>query len=302
MNLPPQLILLGAPKAGTTSFYFYLRQHPGLFFPDNKEPSFFAFKGKDLQNYKWPSSMRLSESTTTTIESYEALFKSARKDQIRGDASTIYLSSADAPANIRLLAPNATMIAILRNPIDRAYSNFNHFREDGFEPIADFISACNMEESRKRENWYPSFFYLQNGMYAEQIKRYKSLFSDSQLKWFLYEDLLDPQKMLSEVFELLGLSTNVKIDTNAWYNRSGSRKLGFLYNSVRQNHSIKDRAKGLISAEKWHALKRAWDDVLLQKPKSLTTETRYGLVNYYRQDIMEVSELINRDLSSWLKV
>ena len=107
----PGFFIVGAPKCGTTSFYHYLRQHPQIFMPDNKEPHYF---GSDLK--------KRSDEFIKTEEEYLSLFKDADSSQMAGEASTFYLYSKAAQKEIKGFNPHAKIIIMLRNPIDFLHS------------------------------------------------------------------------------------------------------------------------------------------------------------------------------------
>ncbi len=297
----PDFLIIGAAKSGTTSLFYYFKQHPQIFLPENKEPGFFAFADTGVEHFYFPTYMPIRDSTIRDAVGYRSLFGNANADQRCGEASTIYLSSQIAPKNIRQLAPNTKMIAILRNPIQRAYSNFNHFRADGLEPEPDFIQACFLEEQRKRSFWYPAYYYLENGMYSTQLRRYFDLFPADQIKVYLYEDLANPTEMVQDVLEFIGVDANEPIDTSAKYNISGQRRLPWLYGLVRNNQTLKPLTRSAVPVKQWNMVKKVWDALMVSRPRSLTPREFATLAEYYQSDVRALSGMIGRDLEGWLR-
>ncbi|MEQ8999686.1 MAG: sulfotransferase domain-containing protein [Coleofasciculus sp. B1-GNL1-01] len=105
----PNVLVIGAAKAGTTTVYQYLKQHPQVYMSPRKEPHFFSKNG--TKNYPIP-----------TLEDYQALFQGASDEIAIGEASTSYLTHSKAAERIQCHIPNAKLIAILRDPAYRTYS------------------------------------------------------------------------------------------------------------------------------------------------------------------------------------
>ncbi len=301
MGRMPDFLVIGAAKSGTTSLYFYLQQHPKIFMPFMKEPFFFAFEGLDPYQYHFEGKMRSNFKAIVDLEHYQTLFENAPKESLAGEASTLYLYDKNAAERIKYHIPDVKMIVLLRNPVDRAYSHFRHFVRDGFEPESDFTTVIKSEKKRMEENWFPSYYYLDAGFYSIQLKRYFDLFPKNQFKIFLYEDLLDAEQMVREIFEFLGLDTNIRLDTGAKHNRSGLLRFPDLYDSVRNSSRVKPFIRKLIPIKIWSRLREFWEKALIKPIDGLDDKVRPELQKIYREDILELQELIDRDLSRWLE-
>lgn len=138
----PNFLIVGAQKAGTTSLHYYLKQHPQIYMRPRKEPHF--FEGMHWDFYR-PGRIMLA---VTDLADYQALFEGVTDEKAIGEASASYLYSPKAPTLIKRSIPDARLIAILRNPPDRAYSNFLHCVRGGRESIVDFAEALRVEEER----------------------------------------------------------------------------------------------------------------------------------------------------------
>ena len=181
----PNFLIIGAAKSGTSAIYHYLKQHPQIYMSPIKEPYFFAFEGEKL-NFQGPG-LTINESSIKEIESYRNLFQGVSDEVAIGEASTLYLYIPKAPTLIKQYVPNIKLIAILRNPVDRAYSSFMHLIRDQQEPITDFAQALKAEESRIQNNWGFLWRYQDIGFYSVQLKRYFEKFDRSQIKVYLYD-------------------------------------------------------------------------------------------------------------------
>src|SRR5271165_7099493 len=119
----PSFLVLGTAKAGTSSLYTYLKQHPDVYLSPTTELNFFAHQGGEL-NFRGPGDLEYvwDDSLVATYEDYRKQFAGVRQETAVGEFSTHNLYSPQAPALIKRYVPNARMIAILRNPAERAFS------------------------------------------------------------------------------------------------------------------------------------------------------------------------------------
>jgi hypothetical protein len=193
----PNFLIIGAMKSGTTALYHYLRQHPQVYMSPKKEPRFFALEAERLYLDRTDDQKPLQTlSSVADIEAYRALFEGVSKEVAIGEASHWYLYSPRLreseqhyiPEVIKHYTPSVKLIAVLRNPAERAYSQFLHFVRSGLEPLTDFAQALREEEARKRNNW-PFENYLSRGFYYDQLKRYFDRFAHDQIKVYLYSAL-----------------------------------------------------------------------------------------------------------------
>jgi hypothetical protein len=167
----PNFLIIGAQKSGTTSLYNYLKQHPQIFMPRLKEPHFFTYEGQ----------LPPHPSVVTSWQDYRALFADARDEIAVGEASPSYLHGEQAPRRIAHYFPTIKLIAILRNPADRAFSNWMHNVSYGREEL-DFGQALQAEERRIQEGVGYLFWYRYKGFYHRHLTRYLALFDRTQLR------------------------------------------------------------------------------------------------------------------------
>ena len=142
----PNFMIIGAAKAGTTALYKYLEEHPQIFMSPQKEPRFFALEGEKI-DFRGPGAMTRFR-YVTDIETYRLLFKNVSNELAIGEASTWYLYIPKAAKGIRHYLPNVKLIVMLRDPVQRAYSNFLGLRREGVEPLEDFTEAMVAEKER----------------------------------------------------------------------------------------------------------------------------------------------------------
>jgi hypothetical protein len=293
----PNFFIIGAQKAGTTSLYYYLKQHPQVYMSPRKEPHFFEGMHRE---YHRPGRRTPA---VTDLDDYQALFEGVTDEKAVGEASASYLYSPKAPALIKRSVPHAKLIAVLRNPADRAYSNFVHCVQVGREPLASFVEALQAEEERIRENWGPLWHYRQKGFYYTQVKRYFDTFEQDQVKVYLYDDLKGkPIAMLRDIFQFLDVDDTFVPSLSIEHNTAGLPRNKSMYAVAKR---LVPRSPALKAALLERFLpagpRRYVKSRVFVKPPPLPAEVRKQLIDSYKEDILELGELIQRDLSPWLE-
>lgn len=220
----PNVIIIGAQKSGTSSLFSYLVQHPQIRGSSRKEVHFFdggSLPGVDnfKKGSKWYRShfpLNLEPRETPTIE-----------------ATPSYLFVPSVPARISTLLPGVKLIAVLRDPVERAISHYFHEVRAGREkrPI---MSALVEEDDLlapiwKSENFqsrqFRSFSYKARGRYAEQLIRYFSFFSKDQILVFSSKELFEAtDETLSRVFNFLGVADSIESIDDQMPKNIGSNK------------------------------------------------------------------------------
>jgi hypothetical protein len=293
----PNFFIIGAQKAGTTSLYYYLKQHPQVYMSPRKEPHF--FEGMHAAFYRPGRTIP----PVTNLEDYQALFEGVSNEKAIGEASASYLYSPRAPALIKRSIPHAKLISVLRNPADRAYSNFVHCLQVGREPLGSFVEALQAEERRIRENWGPLWHYKQKGFYYAQVKRYFDTFGQDQVKIYLYDDLRgSPFSMLRDIFRFLDVDETFAPDLSIEHNTAGVPKNKSIYAMAKRLASRNPALKVALLERFLPAGPRRYvKSKIFVKPPPLPAEVRRQLIDSYREDILQLQELIGQDLSPWLK-
>lgn len=301
----PNFLLIGAAKAGTTSLYYYLKQHPEIYVPSgyHKEPEFFALEGEPLE-YPGPKGTYKMKSSINDLESYCTLFEKVTTEKAIGEASTLYIYSEQAPERIQHYIPEAKLIAILRDPVERAFSHYLFWASQGFEPDTDFDfnKAIQAEEKRIDQGWSHNWHYIKRGFYYTQLKRYFDRFDTSQIKIYLYEDLIQAKLAVAQdIFDFLGVDKTFTPDFTKIHNKTEVPKNRTVNTLLNRPNPIKAVLKPLLPT----GIRKRIADNLKQrnqgKPK-LSDKTRKQLISIYREDILKLQELIGRDLSNWLEV
>jgi len=207
----PDFLIIGAQKSGTTSLFHYLRQHPQIISSSRKEVDYFDGgrsptvdnyeKGKEWYKTHFPLKLRMNKRCKT------------------GEASTQYLFNPIVPKRIFDLIPEVKLIAVLRNPTERAISHYFHQkRRKELLPIGEALRAeeKRMAEALKNNSINDELFrscsYKSRGRYKEQLERYLERFPRENLHIICSEDFfLDPESELVKVFDFLGVDKEFQV-------------------------------------------------------------------------------------------
>ena len=208
----PQFVLAGAPKAGTTALHAALATHPGLYLSPVKEPKFYLTDGRPppARTQRGPGDAHSAREWVWRRDRYVRLFADAPADAVRGESTPFYLY--DRAAQRRLVAdvPDVKVVAVVRDPVDRALSNWVHLRADGLEPEADFGRAVELEEHRIEAGWAPFWHYTGLGRYGEQLRDLLTLLPREQLLVLRFREVVaEPARTLDRVSAFLGVAPGV---------------------------------------------------------------------------------------------
>lgn len=295
-NAKPNFFILGVAKSGTTTLADSLRQHPDIFIPAVKEPTFFS------------SDINYSNGINWYIDNY---FSNSVKYHYRGDASPSYIFFAEKVARriqTDLSAETIKFIVIFRNPVDRAYSHYWHNVNRGLQENLTFEEALQAEEGRLKSQSSElndlgriRYAYFNAGLYTNQLREFWKRFPRENFLLLLSEDLHQQNfvQTMDSVQTFLQLP-RIRIEyghSNASY-RPTSRAFE---KTIRRQSIIKSILKLIIPAKTRVHLKSS----LLKMNASpvayppMNPATREGLVKKYTPQIQELETIINRDLSTW---
>ncbi len=294
----PNFLIIGAAKAGTSSLYYYLKQHPQIYMSPLKEPKFFAFEGDDL-NFQGPANNNIKKFSVNSLEKYQQLFTGVTEETAIGEASPIYFEHPKAAQRIKSYIPDVKIIAVIRHPAERAFSAFSHLVREGYETLS-FEEALQKEAERINQKWIPLFYYKQIGFYYTHLKRYFELFEREQIKIYLYEELAaNSIDVIQDIFDFLNVDCNFIPDLTQ-KNVSGIPRSRLLYDLFTKDNIIKSYLKPFFGRKLRRKLYHTVTNKTLKPKQKLALETRSNLIEMYRKDIINLQDLIQRDLSAWL--
>jgi len=293
--------IVGFGRSGSTSLYKYLRQHPEIYMSLIKEPKYFCedmVQGKHLDR-------------VTELDEYRALFDGATDEKVLGEASTMYILSEAAPANIHAFNPAAKILILLRHPVDFLNSWHALGVREGYETEHDFATALGMEEQRLRSGFLHtcgaaiSFRYRHVVRNAPRyVARWYERFGRDQVKVVLFDDLRsDTDAVYRDILKFLGVTVMPLPDSRAHNSTRayGRARVQWLAHLMRLYAPKLSRARGLITSRSTGiraALRRLNTEKV--RRQSVDPELRRALTEEFTPTIHELERITGRDLSHWL--
>ncbi len=299
----PNLFIIGAAKSGTTSLYEYLRGHPQIYMSVFKEPAYFS---PDVRRRR--DQFRLGRDD----QAYLDLFADAGDALYRGEASTYYLPSREAPKLIREFEPQARLIVILRNPIDQMRSFHQHLASGDVESIKDFEAAlaADLEPLRggasRQQTMERVGTYRERARYGEQLRRWLDVFPRDQLHVILFEELSgEPAAELRKVLEFLGVASDYQPSSFAVHNPSSRRRSGPAGIIVRNrlntwlvNHLVQPALGGRRTERLRRVMRKSSVNRAAVERRPVSPELRAELEAEFAEDVAAASKLVGRDLDA----
>ncbi|HET9649875.1 MAG TPA: sulfotransferase [Microlunatus sp.] len=299
----PDAIVIGAPKAGTSALHAALARHPGVFASPVKEPKFYLCGEAPPPAYVGPGDAHSQQEWIWRRTDYQALFEAAPADAVRIESTPFYLYDAGARRRLAEELPDAKFVAVIRDPIDRAYSNWMHLWVDGLEPEADFVAACSAEPRRIAAGWAPFWHYRRMGRYGEQLADLFNRVDRSRVLVLRYRELVaDPAATLDRVCRFLdiaeGLVATVPPDNLRPFVRPGLRTAA-LGRAIRAGAT----AGALVRPEIWRRASKPLVAALQaggpeRRPK-LDPEQRLVLLQSCTDDIGRLEEVLGESFADW---
>jgi Sulfotransferase family len=293
----PNALIIGAPRCGTTSVHAHLALHPDVYVGTTKEPQFFSSEAAEIR-LDGPNDRQALSHLVTNLEDYERLFEGFDGQRVVTEASTTYIYFPGTARAIRQRIPDCKIVAILRDPVARAYSDFLRQRRNGEEPLADFGEALREEDRRIASGWAYRWHYRSRSLYSDRLQEYFEEFPSEVVKVFLFEELDDPARFIVELSEFLGIEPRPDIGLGR-LNPGGELRSRVLHRTA---FGMNPAGRALRRLLPGRVLRRGRQFALktnVRVPEldpNLVTSLRSG----FRPDIERVQALIDRDLGHWL--
>ena len=300
----PDFLVIGAPKAGTTALHAALAQHPDVFTSSPKEPKYWLCDDAPPPAWRGPGDKHSQQEWIWRADHYFPLFEPAAGHQVRGESTPFYLWSRGAHRRIAEALPDVRLVAVVRDPVDRAYSNWMHLWSDGLEPDADFMTAFGREDERVRAGWAPFWRYQELGRYGEQLAHLQRYVDPQRILVLRYRDLVDePRAAVDRVCRFLGIREGL-VDSIPRDNSRSFVPPGWRPRTLGPVVRGGARLGQFAQPELWRRLHPRLTRLLkdghdTHRPK-LDPARRERLLSSYADDIGLLSDLTGQDFSDWL--
>ena len=281
----PTFFIVGAAKCGTTALYTYLSEHPQIFMSRPKEPGFFA---KDFLGERRP---------VRDLAEYLRCFSGASEEKMIGEASTAYFLSKAAPEEIKTFAPNAFIIIMLRNPVDKLYSRFMEARLSNKEHHKTLEDAL---ESERRCG--PSFGlgYIESGRYSTRVHKYFETFGRDRVHVIIYDDFKNhTATTYQNTLRFLGVNNDERTNFPP-VNRSGFLRSMVLQEWLKHPPEFLRRlARTTTTLRMRKTIGGCISQLNLISPPPMAPELKERLRREFETEVEVLGQLIGRNLSNW---
>jgi Sulfotransferase domain len=290
-------MLVGAPKAGTTSLYRYAAQHPKLTSHRQREMAFFFSDEEYPRGY----------------DACAAKYFPDARDKQPGRTTPLakHVFTMYSPAAVKRLEahnPDIHVFALLRDPVQRAYSSYWYARRRGWESARTFEQAIAWEANRPADGWLPDRdrMHMRVGVYHPHVKRLLDTFGEDRVHVFLTDDLTaDAARLCRVIFESAGVDPGFTPDLTRTHNPAAAARSEPVARAVagllKSRGPVKRALRRLIP----HGLARRTRHALLRlnekpfTPPPMNEQTRQRLAEHFAPHNEALSQLIGRDLSAW---
>lgn len=283
-------ICLGAQKAGTTGLYDYLSIHPEVFLPQKKEIHFFSREKNYSKGNDW----------------YNAHFDGCGKNQICGDISPDYMFFNYVPKRIfKTIGKNVKLIIMLRNPIHRAYSQYNMLKSRNVFVKKTFLEEISLEkietESPEFISWSKPRYCISKSIYAPQIKRFINSFPKENIHYIIFEEFIgvnrkDVLKELCDFLDISFLEPKYVINSNKTV-LFNNRKI---YKAIIYLNPLFKKLNILFGDKHYYKVKNYILKFLGKSPVFLDSKFQASLMNkFFIEDVKKIEKIIGKNLKIW---
>jgi hypothetical protein len=297
----PDFLVIGAPKAGTTALHVALSGHPELYMSAIKEPKFFLTDGPPPAKGGPGDALTYREHVWRRAD-YEALFDAAPPGTLTGESTPLYLYNRAALRRIRAEIPEAKLIVIVRDPVERAHSNWTHLWSAGLEPVGDFVRACDQEERRIAAGWASFWHYTGLGRYGEQLEYLFSLFPREQVLVLRYRRLVDdPAGTMDQICVFLGVAAGLLTEIprqNVTSHPEPTLSHRAVSLAQRAGSAVGARVPGLTAATLTGPLERYLQRHSRER-QPLSWEQRQELIPRFEADIDLLENVLRESFGDW---
>ncbi len=293
----PNFIIAGFPKCGTTSLHHYLNEHPEIYMPSQKELHFFTHNILSKLN-NGPKDNIVKKTQIDNSEQYLSFYRNVKNETAVGDASPSYINYPAGFQEIKEYLNDPKLIILLRDPINRAYSNYLHLKREQRERLS-FKEAVKIEGERKKNKYSDFWYYKFNSTYYQKIIKAKEVFSDVLI--LTSEELSNKNEVtMKKVYKFLDVDHNFKPKKKLKkFNEGGYYKKNFFTKIIFQPSTTRNIIKKFIKPTPFLKILLARvASVFSMNPEKIDKQTMMYLKTYFKDEVKKVKSL-KIDISSW---
>ena len=293
----PNFIIAGFPKCGTTSLHHYLSEHPQIFMPSQKELHFFTYEIlSKLKN--GPKDGAVKKTQIQDSKKYLDFYRNVKNEIAVGDASPSYINYPNQFLKIKEYLEDPKFIIVLRDPINRAYSNYLHLKREQRETLT-FKEAVNRENKRIKDKYSDFWYYKFNSTYYNKILKAKETFKEVLI--ITSEELNENHEAtMKKVYKFLDVDCNfiTKRKSNR-FNKGGYYKKNLFTKIIFQPSKFKNLIKKFIKpTPSLKILLARVASLFRAKTEDIDEETVLYLTKHFREDVKKLKSL-NINTSNW---
>ncbi|PLX81802.1 MAG: hypothetical protein C0617_15810 [Desulfuromonas sp.] len=294
----PNFLIIGVPKAGTTSLDHYLRQHPQIFLPQKKELHYFSYRFLK-ESLAGPGDLGSLQSVCSTFREYENCFCNAGEVSAIGEISPSYFYFREVAHEMRKRLGNIKVVISLRDPLKRAYSNYMHLVRDDRETLSFYNALCE-EEQRKAKGWSDFWRYSEHSLYSQNLRFFMDVFGPENVKVVIFEEMVrDTEGSLRDLFKFLGVDDSVSVQSGKVLNRSGTLRFRFVKNVIYEDSPLKKLFKKVVPKELRTSLKCYLENLNLIPAEDIEIDAVNLLASRFESDRASLEELLGRKIDCW---
>lgn len=282
--------VIGAQKSGSTSIYRYLLAHPDVFVSQRENADYYSYGLGTVEVYERPGVIAKSwANAVKSKDAYRDLFQARTVEKIAGDCSDSQYFYPGTAERIKADHPQAKIIAVLRHPVARAYSGFNHARSSGMEPEADF-ARCMQRSVQQEANLSPIMRYKSLGMYGNLLHPFATAFGRQNILLIDFADVTaDFAKVANSLSAFLSIPA-FEIE-QVWANRTlvppASGPGAWIYGLARP---LRSALKGTKPHSKRRAAIKAMQKRVFTRPQKLPEDMLSQFMPIFADDICQLTD------------
>jgi len=288
--MKPKLLVGGVSKSGTTALYHYLLQHPEICLSKKKELHYFSRQWLE-RSVSGPGDRFVLAEIPKTFDDYLSYFRHCNEKKVAIDISPSYLFHYQSADTIKEHLGDAKIIFILRNPIEKSFSQYMHNVSEGLEKL-NFEQALAAESKRESEGYSDMWLYKKSGLYADAIEYYKKVLGSVNVRLFYYEEYLrDPAFVLREICKFAGVNSEFEFKEVFDINRSGRPKSVLLARLISPN-TFTYFLRRIIPNALGQYIRRSIKYSNISEKPTMSEKTRAELSVFFAEDVSRVESII----------